>query len=97
LEHVILRGVLRASRQQARETVVVEAGHLSLSPVQSSRPEPRRARHVTVPLREAVDAFTARALEEAVVNADGNWSEAARRLGVQRGNLHRLARRLGLK
>jgi anaerobic nitric oxide reductase transcription regulator len=27
----------------------------------------------------------------------GNWAEAARRLGMDRGNLHRLGTRLGLR
>jgi transcriptional regulator with GAF, ATPase, and Fis domain len=35
-------------------------------------------------------------IQETVVECDGHWAEAARRLGVQRGNLHRLASRLQL-
>ena len=98
LEHVILRGALRASRDQPRETVVVDEGHLALAPVgHEAASPPASSAGPPIPLREAVDAFTAHAIETAVADADGNWSEAARGLGLQRGNLHRLARRLGLK
>ena len=44
-----------------------------------------------------MDAFTRAHIEAAVAGAGGNWAEAARTLGMHRGNLHRLATRLGLK
>ncbi len=98
LEHVILRATLRASREQPRDTVVVDAGHLALDPVSGADPLPgARTPQEVVPLRQAIDAFTASTVQRAVAEADGNWAEAARRLGLQRANLHRLARRLQLK
>ncbi len=48
-------------------------------------------------LAEAVERCQRRTIEAAVARADGNWAEAARHLGVDRGNLHRIAKRLGLK
>jgi anaerobic nitric oxide reductase transcription regulator len=47
-------------------------------------------------LREALAALERRMVEGALRAAGGNWAEAARRLGLDRANLHRVARRLGL-
>jgi anaerobic nitric oxide reductase transcription regulator len=49
------------------------------------------------PLREIVEEFQRTAITRAVTDCDGNWSEAARALGMHRSNLHHLAVRLGLK
>lgn len=49
-----------------------------------------------LPLSEAVDLFRTRYVQEIVQRSNGNWAEAARRLQMDRGNLHRLAQRLGL-
>jgi anaerobic nitric oxide reductase transcription regulator len=49
------------------------------------------------PLRDRVEEFRRRAIETAVARHDGNWAAAARELGMDRGNLHHLARRLGLR
>jgi len=43
------------------------------------------------------DAFQRRLVAEAIDGAGGNLSAAARALGMDRSNLHRLAKRLGLK
>ena len=48
-------------------------------------------------LAEALDATRRASIRTAVTAAEGNWAAAARALGVDRANLHRLARRLGLK
>ena len=50
-----------------------------------------------VPLRDQVAAFKRARIRAAVERNDGNWAAAARELGLQRGNLHNLARRLGLR
>ena len=49
------------------------------------------------PLRQATERFQRRYIAAALDAHDGNWSATARALGVDGGNLHRLARRLGLK
>ncbi|MGV8744228.1 hypothetical protein ACV35G_32295 [Pseudomonas aeruginosa] len=36
-------------------------------------------------------------MRTALTRSDGSWAAAARRLGIDAGNLHRLAKRLGLK
>ena len=47
-------------------------------------------------LREILDATERSAIEQALAAASGTVSEAARRLGLDRANLHRKMRRLGL-
>ena len=93
LEHTLMRGALRASQGQRRQTVVIDVMHLGLDrrPATPAAPGGSGAR-----LREAVDDFTRSLIHSTVSQCDGNWAEAARRLGLQRGNLHRLATRLRL-
>ena len=49
------------------------------------------------PLRELVESYQRELIRNAVAAADGNWVAAARRLGMNRSNLHHLATRLGLR
>ncbi|MCB9740740.1 MAG: nitric oxide reductase transcriptional regulator NorR [Deltaproteobacteria bacterium] len=108
LQHVLLRAALRASGGRRLAPVVIDAGHLAGAldaPLEEAapRPEPTAAGALALPalppgmpLREATDAFQRRVIEAALAAAGGNWAEAARRLGLDRGNLHRLGRRLGV-
>ncbi|WP_192034812.1 nitric oxide reductase transcriptional regulator NorR [Halomonas sp. YLGW01] len=52
---------------------------------------------VALPLREATDDFQRRHIQAHLEANAGNWAATARALGIDPGNLHRLARRLGLK
>jgi anaerobic nitric oxide reductase transcription regulator len=47
-------------------------------------------------LHDTIDVAKRERILAAVRTANGNWAQAARALGMDRGNLHRLARRLGL-
>jgi anaerobic nitric oxide reductase transcription regulator len=49
------------------------------------------------PLRDAVDACQRHAIAQALARHEGNWARAARALDVDASNLHKLARRLGIK
>ncbi|MFM8444112.1 MAG: nitric oxide reductase transcriptional regulator NorR [Methylococcus sp.] len=96
LEHVMLRAALRAADHQTG-FVVIEPAHLDglgggARAIRLPEPDP-----APVPLARAVDDFQRGLIEETLRQTAGNWAEAARRLSVDRGNLHRLARRLGLK
>lgn len=97
LEHTILRGALRASGGKRRELVVIDAAHLGLVAPQSAA-----ALHVPTELavkqpalHATLDDVKRKRIAEAIEAAQGNWAQAARALGLDRGNLHRLARRLG--
>jgi anaerobic nitric oxide reductase transcription regulator len=95
LEHALMRGALRASEGMGADaTTVIDPAHLGLDRV-TSRPAVLLSAG-TQRLRDAVDDFTRNLISDAIADSDGNWAEAARRLGVQRGNLHRLAGRLRL-
>jgi anaerobic nitric oxide reductase transcription regulator len=101
LEHVILRAALRAGREKA-VVITLEPEHLGLEPTSppaaDAPPSPSPAPTLpALPLRDAVDAFTRRAILDAVAAAGGNWAEAARRLGTSRANLHRIGARLGVR
>jgi anaerobic nitric oxide reductase transcription regulator len=74
--------------------VLVDADDLGLAPKPAS---PRRPQADTRRLRDAVDDFTKHLIAATVTDCGGNWAEAARRLGLQRGNLHRLAARLRME
>ncbi|MGE0403349.1 MAG: nitric oxide reductase transcriptional regulator NorR [Kofleriaceae bacterium] len=91
LEHTLMRGALRASHDH-HGTIVIDVPHLGLDRATAAP----TAMAASVPLREAVDEFTRGLIHSTVTQCDGNWAEAARRLGLQRGNLHRLATRLRL-
>ncbi|HET8731345.1 MAG TPA: nitric oxide reductase transcriptional regulator NorR [Moraxellaceae bacterium] len=111
LEHVISRAALKAVSRGARrhDIVTLDAGLLDLDGADpqirsvvasqasgeamlSSHPSPTSAS-----LREQVDSTQRAAIQQALSDADGNWRLAATRLGVDGSNLHKLARRLGLK
>jgi anaerobic nitric oxide reductase transcription regulator len=47
-------------------------------------------------LRQAVEALQRRLIHDALVRHAGNWAAAARELGLDRANLYRLKKRLGL-
>lgn len=101
MENVVARSVLRASARVApNETVHVGLGDLDLghAPLAADGAAPTpSADAVTQPLREATRDFQRERIRDAVAASGGNWSSAARRLGLDRSNLHHLARRLGLK
>ena len=48
-------------------------------------------------LRQAVDAYQRRLIADCLQRQQGSWAAAARELGLDRANLNRLARRLGLR
>ena len=49
------------------------------------------------PLRSTVDACQRQAIRQALAAADENWARAAKALDLDASNLHKLARRLGMK
>ena len=50
-----------------------------------------------ISLRDAVDFTQKQMIQRALALEDGKWSRAAKRLGVDSSNLHKLAGRLGIK
>jgi len=102
LENVVSRSVLRAARRAAPgDRVVVGIGDLSDRLPSEDEPEPSAPGSGSAaprrPLREAVKDYQRTRIQQALRDAKGNWSAAARLLGMHRSNLHHLATRLGLR
>jgi len=106
LEHVISRAAVKMlSRGAARDEILtigpewldldvaaVGAGPADGAGLQQGVPEPPLA-----PLRESVEAFQRAAIQRALSATNQNWAQAARILQLDPSNLHKLARRVGLK
>ena len=48
-------------------------------------------------LRASTDAFQSALIKKVLADHNDNWAATARALDIDCGNLHRLAKRLGLK
>ncbi|MBP2303350.1 nitric oxide reductase transcriptional regulator NorR [Azospirillum picis] len=105
LEHAIGRGAIRA-----RVARPPDGGVLTLTPVDlgledgeaavatpAAEPPPLVPLPGVLPLREATEEVQRRLIQDRLQRHGGNWAQAARSLGLDRSNLFRLARRLGLR
>lgn len=97
LEHTILRAALRASGGRRRETVIIDSNALDVTVTPRAPVTREPGEHSTVVLDEAVDDFKRKCIAAAVDRSHGNWACAARELGLDRANLHRMAKRLGMR
>lgn len=107
LEHVIDRATLKlVSRGADRNDIVtLDVDLLDLDglalPAGPAAAEPSHGTSTVaagaVTLREAVESCQRRCIEQALAAHGGNWAQAARALGVDASNLHKLAKRLGFK
>ena len=106
LEHVISRAALKALSQGVgrNDIVTLEAALLDLdahaAPIPgtpAAPPAPAPQEPSAGPLRDAVDACQRQHISAALACHGGSWAQAARALDVDASNLHKLARRLGLK
>jgi anaerobic nitric oxide reductase transcription regulator len=103
LEHVLARAALRALGRhgQRPRVLTLAADDLGLAPTpapaMAALAAPLAAAAVAgQPLRVQVQAFERQAIEQALAAQGGNWAAAARTLDMDRANLVRLARRVGL-
>lgn len=108
LEHVISRAALKAVSRGADRTdiVTLEADMLDLDalemPASAGAPLPVEAAGGAAASRlasmhQVVEASQREAIRQALALHDDNWAAAARQLELDASNLHKLARRLGLK
>ncbi|SDJ73459.1 nitric oxide reductase transcriptional regulator NorR [Pseudomonas indica] len=101
LEHLIGRAALKALAANGERPRILSIGTADLD-LQPRRPAERQADAVAAPgaavdLRQALDDYQRQLIAAALQRNQDNWAAAARDLGLDRANLHRLARRLGLK
>ena len=105
LEHVISRAALRAVSRGARHTDIVslEPDLLGLdspatTPSINAAVTPEIASGEFLPsMKTALDHCQRQMIRAALERGDNNWAEAARLLDIDPSNLHKLARRLGMK
>ena len=99
LEHVIYRAaiVARATQNHAELELLPAHFNLQLEPmVEGSHEEP----YAAIPeadLATMTQQFQRDVILKALEGCDRNWAATARKLGLDSGNLHRLAKRLGIK
>lgn len=107
LEHVISRAALKAmSRSHNRNDIIsVDTRLLDLDSTPIN-PLPDTTHHsittaqlppTLLTLKAATDQCQRRLIQDALERHHHNWAAAARTLGLDASNLHKLARRLGLK
>ncbi|EEX39984.1 nitric oxide reductase transcriptional regulator NorR [Vibrio furnissii] len=104
LEHVINRAALKARAKHPMQTLITVSAedigvlegdaHTPAKAVPSAQTEP--VIDLSKGLRDATDDFQRRLVSEALTQAEFNWAKAGRLLQVDRANLTRLAKRLGI-
>lgn len=105
LEHLIGRAALKAmaagERSERKRILSIGAELLGLpwaTPTATASPAPEAAPGFTGGnLRESTEQFQRQQINAALEHHEHNWAAAARDLGLDRANLHRLAKRLGLR
>ena len=97
LEHAIHRAVVLARATRGGEEIVLDVHHFALSDetvsVEPAAPQPP----VNKNLRDATEAFQREVISSVLAQHHHSWAASARALEVDVANLHRLAKRLGLK
>jgi len=106
LEHVISRAALKAVIRGANraEIVTLETDMLDLDGIEVAPAAPLpcadgedAAPVAAISMRQVVEAAQRQAIRQALADNQHNWAAAARALGLDPSNLHKLARRVGLK
>ena len=97
LEHAIHRAVVLARATRSGDEVILEAQHFAFPDVTLPPPEAAAVPVVKQNLREATEAFQRETIRQALAQNHHNWAACARMLETDVANLHRLAKRLGLK
>lgn len=108
LEHVISRAALKSLSQGADRNTIVTIDPAQLDLVTAGQSEPSASDLLTGtsvvsndppgrPLRQIVEDTQREAIRSALQRHHNNWAAVARDLALDASNLHKLARKLGLK
>jgi anaerobic nitric oxide reductase transcription regulator len=104
LEHVVSRAIIRALSDGQRRTALIELApkHLGADEFPELAGDdtllPSRVARASSPtLRGAVERFRRELIAERLRAHGGNLAAAARSLGIDRGNFHRVVRKLSLR
>jgi anaerobic nitric oxide reductase transcription regulator len=101
LEHLISRATIRllVDTPDRNQIFTLSADNLNLLP-STQQPVAATSREIGAPrqsLRQSVEQLQSQLIRQALEETDRNWSQAARQLGMDPSNLHKLASKLGLK
>ena len=100
LEHVISRAALKAKQQQWQQSIVtIEPEHCDIAKTAVAAPSPvavNEQKATRLSLKETTDAFSYQLIMQQLELHNLNWAATARSLSVDRVNLVRLAKRLGI-
>ena len=112
LEHVISRAALRAVSRGAdrNDILTLEPELLLLENVDrasvhapgklefgGSDQEQKSSSHETLSMRQATELFQRQLIQRELARFQGNWAKVSRSLRIDTSNLHKLAKRLGVK
>ncbi|MEK1906286.1 MAG: nitric oxide reductase transcriptional regulator NorR [Pseudomonas sp.] len=104
LEHLIGRAALKALAGHAERPRILSIDEVAIDlPVEQAESPAIEAVSMApvdaggLDLRDAVDAYQRSLIEQALARHQGKWADAARELGLDRANLSRLAKRLGVR
>ncbi|WP_145491159.1 nitric oxide reductase transcriptional regulator NorR [Yersinia aleksiciae] len=102
MKHAIERAAVLARASQSQEGCVLHRSLFDLlvmTPelVTEYRPDAKASLPEFITLQQATQDFQRRQIESTLQANQNNWSACARALGIDVGNLHRLAKRLGIK
>ncbi len=97
LEHAIHRAIVLARATSDQQAIVLKMHHFSL--VDNIEPVITQLlpEQIDKDLRRATDDFQRQLIAQVLEQQHYNWSASARALEIDVANLHRLAKRLGLK
>jgi len=104
LQHVLMRAALRAAAGTSDNKGIIEPEHLGLEITHTSNiQQPLTTQLMTSnidtdnkPFNEVVADFQRQVISKALAKHGNTWAKAARELQLDRANLHRLAKRLGI-
>src|SRR5690606_26446242 len=104
LEHALSRAVIRALAEGHPRDHLLELApkHLGAEDLGDAPASSVQEPEVALPqsmatMHEAVDDFRRQLIAARLATYDGNCAAAARSLGLDRGNFHRLLKKLGLR
>jgi len=97
LEHAVHRAVVLARATARDDDVVLDVNHFALRDAPVAVTPPKATPVTAQNLRDATEAFQREMISTALREHGGNWAACARALETDVANLHRLAKRLGLK
>lgn len=97
LEHAIHRAVVLARATRSGNEVVLHARHFALQDETAPAVAQAVPEIANENLREATETFQRQMITRALEQNNRSWAACARALEMDVANLHRLAKRLGLK